>query len=46
MKYSTNRTYKDFIVVEVNKVIKDLDKKQPTEKNWWVVLKEYIKKSF
>jgi hypothetical protein len=46
MKYTTNRSYKDSLMVEVDKVIKDLDKKQPTKKNWWVDLKKNLKKLF
>jgi len=46
MRYNTNRSYRDCLLVEVDKVIKNLDKKKPIKKNWWVVFVKYIKNIF
>lgn len=46
MKHTTNKSYKDCLMVEVNQVIKNLDKKQPTKEIWWVVFVKYIKNIF
>ena len=44
MKYSTNKSYRDNLMIEVEKVVKSLDEKKPTKKSWWAFFKEFIKK--
>jgi hypothetical protein len=45
MRYSTNRSYRDYLMVEVDKVIKSLEEK-PTKKSWWVSFKKMLLKFF
>lgn len=43
MKYTSDRLYRDSLIVEVDKIIKNLDEKKSTKKNWWVFFVKYIK---
>jgi hypothetical protein len=45
MKYSNNRFYRDSLEQEVDKVIKNLDKKEIKQKeNFWKMFLSFIKK--